>query len=166
MSMLPRGTVRIVRNLQYSHLSLTLCIPLFLLGQCVLGVSGDDTIKAGKAASQMNKAITLALLRCQEENGSQRSLIGTPPQPCIGATEKQKLLRRDDVEKCINTILFWQCSGDITLDSFAMNQVGIGCPARSDAFLFNNLGPPWQGHILSISSGDNGTGGTFYFACF
>ena len=116
MSMLPRGTVRIVRNLQYSHLSLTLCIPLFLLGQCVLGVSGDDTIKAGKAASQMNKAITLALLRCQEENGSQRSLIGTPPQPCIGATEKQKLLRRDDVEKCINTFYFGWPLGDVSVN--------------------------------------------------
>ncbi len=85
----------------------------------------------------------------------------------MGALVGDRLLRKGDVDACIATLLSWQCpanpgSTGIWLLSQTMNQYAINCPAKSVPFLFNDVGPPWQGNILSLTGDEP----TFYYACF
>lgn len=140
-----------------------------LLSSCILGVEGDDTIRARDAAGDLNQAMAARQLVCRESvTDSVESTTFLQP-PCVGATDGDRFLMKVDVQDCVNTLLYWPCpdtASGLSTMTFAMNQTAINCPARTVPFLFNDASPPIQGHILSIASSDYETGGVFYFACF
>ena len=132
----------------------------------VFGVDGEDTVDAADAAGQMNQAITAKLAQClRESSGS--STTFPPGGPCVGALVTDRLLKKGDVETCVATLLSWQCpaasdSTGMYLLVQGMNQYAIKCPVKSVPFLINDVGPSWQGNILSLTMDEP----VFYYACF
>lgn len=147
-----------------------LSILLFVSFSCsnlVFGVDGEDTVDAADAAGQMNQAITAKLAQCIRESSTSSSTSFPPGGPCVGALVTDRLLKKGDVETCVATLLSWQCpaasdSTGMYLLVQGMNQYAINCPVKSVPFLINDVGPSWQGNILSLTMDEP----VFYYACF
>ena len=164
-----------LRSVKMAGLLLRYGLCLGLVG-CIVGIDGDDTIEAGKAASRMNQAIAFRASQCKIEYenalGSSSSSLFMQG-PCVGAMDKSRLVRESTVDACVETLTVWPCgeptsgSSGLFMVTYGMNMYGIKCPARPVPFLFNDVGPPWQGDIIAIGSGsDESPWGIFYFACF
>ncbi|EHQ06967.1 hypothetical protein [Leptonema illini] len=131
-----------------------------ILSSCTFGVDGDETVSTGEALQELKLAALSNVLRCHPE-AVEAETYALQQSLCLDAENKSILLRRSDVEGCVERIRFFPCQDSYSMTIFFTRVFAMNCPMETVPFAFNSVSHPFQGNIMTGFDGRPG----FWYSC-
>jgi len=140
-----------------------LIICTFFLSSCFLGIEGNDTISSSEAARAIKEAAFTNVVRCHPEvleNKGSYPVFSLTQILCLTEADEYNLLRRSDVDGCVDRTLVFPCQESIDKTALFTAFFANHCPISTVNMPSTTVSHPFQGNAIPKSNSE-----LFWYGC-
>lgn len=126
-----------------------------------MSVDGNDTVSTSEAINSLKVAGLAGVSLCHQDQEPKLfgSVSGITQIVCLQPTDPSMLLRKSDVDGCVDRILAFPCQETVEMTSLYKMFFATMCPMKRVRFLSSHVSYPFQGNITTSDTED------FWYGC-